>query len=125
MFDDLASESVHRPPTDFGTPGAVAHFKGPYSGGPPRAALEVETPTLDKFGLAEISRMVLIYFVLITSVLRRLVTHVLRRRGQSWARVAAEGAVDGFEILGPTFVKLGQLIASSPSLFPAPFADAA
>ena len=32
--------------------------------------------------------------------------------------------VDGFEVLGPTFVKLGQLIASSPSLFPKPMVDA-
>ena len=32
--------------------------------------------------------------------------------------------VDGFETLGPTFVKLGQMIASSPGLFPAPLADA-
>ena len=125
MLDEPSSSAIPRPPTDFGTPGSVTHFRGPYAGGPPRAALEVETPTLDKFGVAEIRRMVVIYFVLIVSVARRMATHALRRRGQNWARVAAEGAVDGFERLGPTFVKLGQLIASSPSLFPAPLADAA
>ena len=125
MFDEPAPESVHRPPTDFGSPGSVSHFKGPYSGGPPRSALEVETPPLERFGVAEIRRMIVIYVVLTVSIISRLVTHALRRHGQSWARIAAEGAVDGFEQLGPTFVKLGQLIASSPSLFPAPLADAA
>ncbi|MEY2421380.1 MAG: hypothetical protein QOI95_1447 [Acidimicrobiaceae bacterium] len=120
-----ADVDVHRPATDFGAPGAVTHFKGPYAGGPPASALQVETPPLDKFGLAEIRRMVVIYFVLVVSVLLRLAGRVMRPGGQPWARVASEGAVDGFEILGPTFVKLGQLIASSPSVFPAPLADAA
>src|SRR5690606_24887009 len=32
--------------------------------------------------------------------------------------VASEGLVDGFIALGPTFVKLGQVIASSPGIFP-------
>jgi predicted unusual protein kinase regulating ubiquinone biosynthesis (AarF/ABC1/UbiB family) len=49
---------------------------------------------------------------------------VLQRKGRSIARAASDGLVDGFEQLGPTFVKLGQLVASSPSLFPAPLADA-
>jgi predicted unusual protein kinase regulating ubiquinone biosynthesis (AarF/ABC1/UbiB family) len=108
-----------------GAPGSAPHFKGPYHGGPPRVALEVETPPLDTFGLAEIRRMVVIYVVLTASIVRRLARRLLRPGGQPWPRVAAEGAVDGFERLGPTFVKLGQLIASSPSVFPAPLADAA
>lgn len=36
----------------------------------------------------------------------------------------AEAIVDSFVELGPTFVKLGQLAASSPGLFPPTFADA-
>ncbi|MGB2718990.1 MAG: AarF/UbiB family protein, partial [Rhodococcus sp. (in: high G+C Gram-positive bacteria)] len=36
----------------------------------------------------------------------------------------AEGLVKGFEALGPTFVKLGQLMASSPGVFPPVLADA-
>jgi predicted unusual protein kinase regulating ubiquinone biosynthesis (AarF/ABC1/UbiB family) len=83
------------------------------------------SPRLEKFGVAEVRRMVVIYVVLTVAIVSRLLTHVVRRRGETWARCAAEGAVDGFEQLGPTFVKLGQLIASSPSLFPAPLADAA
>ena len=68
--------------------------------------------------------MVLIGFVLAAAVLRAVAAWVVRRRGRSLATAASEGLVDGFEQLGPTFVKLGQLIASSPSLFPAPLADA-
>src|SRR4029079_16123750 len=44
--------------------------------------------------------------------------------GRSFGEAAAIGVVEGFEHLGPTYVKLGQLIASSPSLFPAALADA-
>jgi len=125
MLNEPPSESVPRPPTDFGSPGSVIHFRGPYHDGPPKSALEVETPPLEKFGVAEIRRMIVIYVVLSLSIVRRLARHLVPRRGETWARAAAEGAVDGFERLGPTFVKLGQLIASSPSLFPASLADAA
>ena len=58
------------------------------------------------------------------AVLRAVAVWVVRRRGRSIAEAASEGVVEGFEQLGPTFVKLGQLIASSPSLFPQPLADA-
>ncbi|TSD95114.1 AarF/ABC1/UbiB kinase family protein [Skermania sp. ID1734] len=46
--------------------------------------------------------------------------HVLgaRLRGRPVAAVAAHQARDRFAALGPTYVKLGQLIASSPGLFP-------
>jgi len=104
--------------------GLVSHFRGPYADGPPPAALEVHAPELDKFGIAELRRSVLSAFVLVAAVLRASVAWVLRRRGRSLAQAAAVGLVDGFEQLGPTFVKLGQLIASSPSLFPAPLAEA-
>ena len=41
------------------------------------------------------------------------------------ASVAADGLIDAFIALGPTFVKLGQLMASAPGVFPAPLATAA
>lgn len=44
-----------------------------------------------------------------------------------WEPVAAsgaEGVVDAFIVLGPTFVKLGQLMASAPGVFPKPLATA-
>lgn len=84
----------------------------------------MHAPPLDKFGFAELRRMLLIGFVLTAAVLRASASWVFRRRGRSFATAASEGVVEGFDQLGPTFVKLGQLIASSPSLFPTPLADA-
>ncbi|MGI8661905.1 MAG: ABC1 kinase family protein [Acidimicrobiales bacterium] len=103
----------------------MSHFRGPYAGGPPPAALMVDTPPLDKFGFAEIWRMVVIYVVLTLAIARRLGRHVVHRHDGSFAAAAAAGTIDGFEILGPTFVKLGQLIASSPGVFPTPLSEAA
>jgi predicted unusual protein kinase regulating ubiquinone biosynthesis (AarF/ABC1/UbiB family) len=115
----------HRPATDFGAPGVVSHFKGPFADGPPARALHVDTPALDKFGVAELRRMVVIYLTITVCLLKALAGKALRQRQGSWATVASEGAIDAFEILGPTYVKLGQLIASSPGIFPAPLSNAA
>jgi predicted unusual protein kinase regulating ubiquinone biosynthesis (AarF/ABC1/UbiB family) len=100
-------------------------FRGPFAGGPPPEALRVDAPAIDRFGAAEVRRMVVIYAVLVLSVLRRLARHLIHPHRGTWAVAASEGVVDGFESLGPTFVKLGQLIASSPGVFPVPLADAA
>ncbi len=104
--------------------GVIAGFRGPYADGPPPDALEIHAPDLDHFGRAELRRMLLTAYVLASAVLRATAAWTVRRRGRSVATAASEGLVTGFEQLGPTFVKLGQLIASSPSLFPAPLADA-
>jgi predicted unusual protein kinase regulating ubiquinone biosynthesis (AarF/ABC1/UbiB family) len=117
--------AVPRPATDFGAPGVVSHFRGPFADGPPPDALMVETPPLDKFGVAELRRMVVIYVTISVCLLRALLGKLTRQRKGSWAGVASEGAIDAFEALGPTFVKLGQLIASSPGIFPAPLSAAA
>lgn len=85
---------------------------------------DADTPALDEFGLQELRRMVMIALVLTAAVLRATGAWIVRRRGRSFAVAASEGVVEGFEQLGPTFVKLGQLIASSPSLFPTQLADA-
>jgi predicted unusual protein kinase regulating ubiquinone biosynthesis (AarF/ABC1/UbiB family) len=114
-----------RPATDFGVPGVVSHFRGPFADGPPASALHVETPAIDRFGVAELRRMVVIYLTITVCILRALVGRLTGRRKGSWATVASEGTIDAFEELGPTFVKLGQLIASSPGIFPAPLSTAA
>jgi len=67
--------------------------------------------------------MVEIYLVFLLVLIRTL-ARVVVTRGRSWATELSEGLVRAFELLGPTFVKLGQLIASSPGLFPRPLADA-
>jgi predicted unusual protein kinase regulating ubiquinone biosynthesis (AarF/ABC1/UbiB family) len=50
----------------------------------------------------------------------------LRRRwaGERWATAAADELRHGFEHLGPTYVKLGQMVASTPALFPAALVEA-
>jgi predicted unusual protein kinase regulating ubiquinone biosynthesis (AarF/ABC1/UbiB family) len=102
----------------------VAEFRGPYGNGPPPDALVVDPPPLAGFGGREIRRMVVIYVVLVVSVVRAVVRRLRTPRSAAWPAVVSTGLVDGFEILGPTFVKLGQLVASSPGVFPAPLADA-
>jgi predicted unusual protein kinase regulating ubiquinone biosynthesis (AarF/ABC1/UbiB family) len=107
-------------------PAEVKHpigFHGPYAGGPPPSALEVDAPSLTAFGFREIRHMVEIWLVF-ALVLIRTLARVVIRRGKSWATELSEGLVQAFVLLGPTFVKLGQLIASSPGLFPRPLADA-
>jgi predicted unusual protein kinase regulating ubiquinone biosynthesis (AarF/ABC1/UbiB family) len=90
-------------------------------------------PTLEKFGVAEFARTVVVATVLGWQVGWRVLVASLRlsdgglraaavrRRA---ARAAAAGTVRGFEVLGPMFVKTGQLIASSPGVFPRVLADA-
>jgi predicted unusual protein kinase regulating ubiquinone biosynthesis (AarF/ABC1/UbiB family) len=68
-------------------------------------------------------RLVQVAFSLTWLPLRRLLVWAPRHEGP-WKGVAADGVVDAFEALGPTYVKLGQLIASSPGLFPAPLSEA-
>jgi predicted unusual protein kinase regulating ubiquinone biosynthesis (AarF/ABC1/UbiB family)/predicted transcriptional regulator len=123
-LDPFLARNQVRSAETFANAGILSHFQGPYSGGPPPEALETDAPRLDKFGLAELRRMMVILFVVLFAVGRAMAARLLRRRSRSWPEAASRGLVDGFEILGPTFVKLGQLIASSPGIFPAPLADA-
>ncbi len=109
--------------TDTG-PGSADGPRRTGSGPPIPGTTPGPPPALDEVGLAELRRTVLIGFVLVMAVVRSTAGWVVRRRGRSLATAASEGLVVGFEQLGPTFVKLGQLIASSPSLFPAALTDA-
>ncbi len=97
---------------------------GPYASGPPEAALTVDAVTLDRFRGAELWRAVVIGVVVVAYVLFSVASWPFRRRGRTLADAASEGLVDGFEVLGPTFVKVGQLMASSSGVFPAPLANA-
>ena len=93
-------------------------------------------PSLTRFGGRELVRGAEIWVTIAVVLARSLLVHVarhplgiLRLRRDAQARLAlAETAsaalVEAFMALGPTFVKLGQLIASSPGMFPAPLADA-
>lgn len=73
------------------------------------------------FGPAEVVRSIRAAGQFGTELARATPTALRQRRV---VRPASNAIVDAFEELGPTFVKLGQLIASSPGLFPEPLADA-
>ncbi|MGH9056925.1 MAG: hypothetical protein ACRDYY_13855, partial [Acidimicrobiales bacterium] len=109
-----------RPETGFGTPAVRSRFRGPYAAGPPAADLEVDPAPIGTFGLAELVRLVAVYAVLSTSILAKLARWALWPRRRALLPAASQGAVDGLIRLGPTYVKLGQLVASSPGLFPEP-----
>ena len=109
---------------------------GPYAGGPPPRALRVVAPGLTRFGWRELVRGAEIWLAVGVFVTRAVVVHGLRHprdvvalRSDKEARralgtAASAGLVEAFMALGPTFVKLGQMIASSPGMFPGPLADA-
>jgi predicted unusual protein kinase regulating ubiquinone biosynthesis (AarF/ABC1/UbiB family) len=102
-----------------------ASFRGPYADGPPPEALVVDPPPLRAFGLAELRRLAVIGWVVTVCVAGALTRWLLRPKRQSWAAAASTGIVDALCRLGPMFIKLGQLLGSSPSICPAPLSDAA
>jgi predicted unusual protein kinase regulating ubiquinone biosynthesis (AarF/ABC1/UbiB family) len=121
----VPEQSGRRPSGDHGTTGTFSRFKGPYAGGPSQRDLRVEVPPIGAFGIREMVRMVVVYVTLSLCLARSLAGWVVRRRRRSAFAAACEGAVEGFLRLGPTFVKFGQIVASSPGLFPDALARAA
>ena len=104
--------------------GVIVGFRGPWADGPPPEALTIDAPPLERFRLRELRHLVAIYLVLLVTLARAMAAWVVRRKGRSLAQAASEGLVDAFIALGPSFVKLGQLVASSPGVFPEPLATA-
>lgn len=102
-----------------------APFRGRYADGPPPEALLVRTAPLELYGLAEFRRQVHINLVVVRCVVLALVRWLRHPRKQRLVEAAAEGVVDAFCELGPMFIKLGQLLGSSPSICPAVLSQAA
>jgi len=102
-----------------------APYRGRYADGPPPEALFVRTAPLELFGWAEFRRQVTINLVVIRCVVAAMARWLLHPRKQRLAEAAAEGVVDAFCELGPMFIKLGQLLGSSPSICPAVLSEAA
>lgn len=102
-----------------------SEFRGPFADGPPPAALLVDAPPLRRFGLAELRRMMVISRVLTVCLLQGLGRWLLHPRRQRLAEAVTGGVVDAFIALGPMFVKLGQLLGSSPSICPPVLSEAA
>jgi predicted unusual protein kinase regulating ubiquinone biosynthesis (AarF/ABC1/UbiB family) len=80
-------------------------------------------PELSGFGVRELRRVARVALVVASRVARAVVGALRSRRPVRAA--AADGVIDGFIALGPTFVKLGQVIASSSGIFPGWLADPA
>ncbi len=97
---------------------------GPFRHGPPPAALVVEAPPLEQLRRRDLHRLVVVLVVVTWSVLAALGRRLARRRG-ALSAAACDGLVDALIRLGPTHVKLGQIVASSGRLFPAPLVAAA
>jgi predicted unusual protein kinase regulating ubiquinone biosynthesis (AarF/ABC1/UbiB family) len=97
---------------------------GPYSTGLRAADLEVRPAALDVIGMREICRGATIGLVMSSTVASGSLRWLLRGGRRQWADAVAAAVADGFEQLGPTFVKLGQLMASTSQVFPRPLARA-
>jgi predicted unusual protein kinase regulating ubiquinone biosynthesis (AarF/ABC1/UbiB family) len=117
--------AVRIPGSDFGTAGVRSQFRGPYTDGPPEDHLQVEVARLGAFGFAEMFRLVTVYVTISVRVALRLAAWVFAPWKRNVFESASHGGVDALISLGPTYVKLGQIIASSPGLFPRPLASAA
>lgn len=79
-------------------------------------------PELKTFGIRELLRLIVIgsaltYFQFIA------IGRWVRAPRRGWPVHASKAVVDAFFVLGPTFVKVGQLMGSSPGLFPKVLAD--
>jgi len=102
-----------------------APYRGRYADGPPPEALFVRSAPLELYGWAEFRRQLTINLTIARCVLLALARWLLHPRKRRWTEAASEGVVDGFCQLGPMFIKLGQLLGSSPSICPAVLSEAA
>ena len=110
------------------TPTPPSTFQGPFASGPPLSAVEPDAPSLTAFRFEDVGRFVVVAAVLAFAVASSAARDLVRRRGvnrQSLLAAVSDGLIDGCIRLGPTFVKAGQIIASSGALFPSALVGAA
>jgi predicted unusual protein kinase regulating ubiquinone biosynthesis (AarF/ABC1/UbiB family) len=100
-------------------------YRGRYADGPPPEALFVRTAPLELYGWAEFRRQVTINLVVVRCVIRALARWLLHPRRERLSQAVSTGVVDAFVELGPMFIKLGQLLGSSPSICPAVLSETA
>ncbi|WP_225337532.1 ABC1 kinase family protein [Mycobacterium intracellulare] len=117
-----ATPEMSRPTTKDLPEGAEEAFRGPFADGPPASALHIDAPRLDQFGFGELRRLAVIGMVVGFHLAKAIPLAVVRH--QRLVTALSEALVDAFVALGPTFVKVGQMINSAPGIFPAPLADA-
>lgn len=90
---------------------------GPLAAGPRPEDLVTTEPDLNKFGLAELRRVITVGVLCFFCTLLAL-PKGFTAASPGFSNAAANGLIHAFMRLGPTFVKLGQIIASSPGIFP-------
>lgn len=90
---------------------------GPLAAGPRPEDLVTTEPDLNKFGLAELRRVITVGVLCFFCTLLAL-PKGFTAASPGFSNAAANGLINAFMRLGPTFVKLGQIIASSPGIFP-------
>src|SRR5580698_7002683 len=93
-------------------------FRGPFADGMPPSALQVDAPPLTGLRPGDLGRLLVVLFVITWSVVGAIIRNALRRRRRTLAVAASDGLIDAFIRLGPTFVKAGQILASSGGLVP-------
>lgn len=98
---------------------------GPYAGGNvPAAELRADPTDLNRFGMAELARMVAVWWIFASVFVVEVFRKVLGIGGRrTWGEAFALWVRRSFEQLGPNFIKLGQVIASAPGLFPEVVSD--
>lgn len=88
---------------------------------PSKSGLDMSIEAVRGFGFREIGRAAHVFSVFATRVLP---AHLgLRHRGLPRHQRLGRSLKGAFEVLGPSYVKIGQLIASSPGVFPDGFAE--
>ncbi len=90
---------------------------GPLAAGPRPEDLVTTEPDLNRFGLAELRRVITVGVLCFFCTLLAL-PKGFTAASPGFSNAAANGLIHAFMRLGPTFVKLGQIIASSPGIFP-------
>lgn len=127
MSQAAAEQPEDDPEDDSEAAGAASRAPGvgPYAAGNvPAAALRVEPADLNRFGRAELARMVGVWWVFASVFFVEVLRKLLAVGGRhTWGEAFAIWVRRSFEQLGPNFIKLGQVIASAPGLFPQVVSD--
>ncbi|MCC7077777.1 MAG: AarF/ABC1/UbiB kinase family protein [Acidimicrobiia bacterium] len=104
---------------------STSHPQGPYASGTvPAGDLEVHRADLRRFGVEELRRMLVVWWVFASTFVVEVARWGMRVGGhRGFDTALAVWVRRSFEQLGPSFIKLGQVIASAPGLFPRVVAD--
>lgn len=78
---------------------------------------------LKRWRPSEIMRLVIVIWAFLSAFLVQVVSKLMNPTSLAWSTAAARATSSAFSQLGPTYAKLGQMIASSPEIFPKVLSD--